>query len=132
MKVYNGNNITVVENGTAVIKGRGHGTDENSGAVTCQDEAHKLAEMLVHELDGNVYDFPSTEKVIRYHHDAINEFFPESNETQKGHMKQQQQNTQSTKVKDNDDMSEDLEIKRPIEHKQDVYVKVYDATKRLM
>ncbi len=63
---------------------------------------------------------------------VIKEYFPESDETQKGNMKQQQQNMWSQKMKDDDNMSEDLEMKRPIEHKQNVYDKVYDATKRYM
>ncbi|KAL7474278.1 LOW QUALITY PROTEIN: hypothetical protein ACHAW6_000255 [Cyclotella cf. meneghiniana] len=95
----------------------GHGTHGNSGRDACQDETHKWAEVLVHKLAGNVYDLQPTEKVIRYHHmslgfpikcnllkavthrnlvtfprliaSAVNEYFPKSDEMQKGHMKQQ-------------------------------------------
>ncbi|KAL7479193.1 hypothetical protein ACHAW6_007449 [Cyclotella cf. meneghiniana] len=38
-------------------------------------------------------------------------------------MKQHRQNMPSTNVKDDDDVSEDLEIKRPLERKQDVMLK---------
>ena len=115
---------------------------------------------MVHELAGNVYDLPSTETVIRYHHaslgfpvkstflkavkhgnllsfpglttNAINDYFPKSDETQKGHMKQQRQNLRSTKEKEDNDKENELDMKRPIECKRDVYVKVYDPTKRPM
>ena len=138
----------------------GHGTHGNSGGDACQNETHKWAEVLAHKMVRNVYDLRSTEKVTRYPHmsqgfpvkytllkavkcgnpvtfpgltaSAVNKYFPESDETQKGHMKQQRQNVSSTKANSNDDMSEDLEIKRPLEQKKDEYVKVYDATKRSM
>ena len=82
---------------------------------------------MVKDFAGSVYDLPSTEAVIRYHHAslgfltkstllkavwhgslvtfpglnvlAINRYFPDSDETQKGHMRQQRQNVRSTKVK---------------------------------
>jgi len=79
------------------------------------------------EAAQNVYKLPSTEKVVRYLHaalgyptkatftkailqkwllswpqltvGAVNEFFPETGETQKGHMKQQRKGVRSTKVR---------------------------------
>ncbi|KAL7489379.1 hypothetical protein ACHAW6_014974 [Cyclotella cf. meneghiniana] len=118
----------LVVNGTTVVQGwrEAHGSrlwrvvavggnnnengDGNTRSGACQDEAHEWAEVVVHELAGNVYDLPSTEKVIRYHHvslgfphgnlvsfpglttNAFNDYFPESDETQKGHMKEHRQN----------------------------------------
>ena len=123
----------------------GYRTDGNSGTCACHNEAHERAKVLVHELARNVYHLPSMEKVIKYHHaslgfsikhtllkvvkhgnlvifprltaSAINELFPEFDETQKRHMRHQRQNMWSTKVKHDDDMSEDMGIKRVIEHK---------------
>lgn len=47
-------------------------------------------------------------------------------------MKQQHQKLWSTKEKEDNDKENELDMKRPIECKQDVYVKVYDSTKRPM
>ena len=82
----------------------------------------------------NVYEFPSTKEVVRCQHaalgfptkatlltsirnnnfvtfpgmtaDNIRKFFPESNENQKGTMKQMRQGVRSTKVIDEDKMLE--------------------------
>ncbi len=72
---------------------------------------------------GNLVSFPGLTT------NAINDYFHESDETQKGHMMQQHQNVLSTKEKEE---ANGLDMKRPIECKQDVYVKVYDATKKPM
>jgi hypothetical protein len=61
---------------------------------------------------------------------AVQRHFPESDETQKGHMKAQWQGVRSTKEKDTKENNE--EVQRPIAKKKDVYIKVYDATKRSM
>jgi hypothetical protein len=61
----------------------------------------------------------------------INKFFPESEETQKGHMRQQRQGVRSTKMVDEDATSEGFQQAPGIKHK-DVYFWVYDATKRTM
>jgi hypothetical protein len=104
----------------------------------------------------NVYELPSTKEVIRFLHAAlgfptkatlltairngnlvtfpalnvsnVNKHFPESNETQKGHMKQVKQDVRSTKVIDEDAM---LEFKPTpgVRHK-DVYLRVFNATKK--
>ena len=102
----------------------------------------------------NVYELPSTQNVVAYHHaslgfptkatllqaakkgflstfpdltpDTINKFFPESVETQKGHMRQSKQGVRSTKVKD-EEFNPPPGIK-----KKDVYLRVFDATKRSM
>ena len=72
---------------------------------------------------GNLASFPGLTT------NAINEYSPESDETQRGHIKQQRQNMRSTKEKEE---ANAFDTKRPIERKRDVYVKVYDATKRPM
>ena len=114
------------------------------------------------EEANNVYTLPSTKQSIRYLHasagfpvesewikaikagnyvtwpeltaEAVHKHFPESDETQKGHMKQQRQNVRSTKVKqnatdnggnDNED-HDDQQFKSKAKHK-DVYIKIYLA-----
>ena len=87
-----------------------------------------LQRPLPNEAASNVYDLPSTEKMVKYLHAAlgfptkatmmkairsgwligwpgltienVNAFFPESDETQKGHMKSQRQGVRSTKEKE--------------------------------
>jgi hypothetical protein len=89
---------------------------------------------LADEKVMNVYELPSTKEVIRFQHatlgfppkasllnaichknlvifpgmtaDNVTKFFPKSNETQKGHMKQSRQGVRSTKVIDEDAMLE--------------------------
>jgi hypothetical protein len=60
----------------------------------------------------------------------ISRFFPESDETQKGHMRQQRQGVRSTRVVDEDAMLENP-IK-PGENHKNVYLRVFDTTKKLM
>ncbi|KAL7501954.1 hypothetical protein ACHAXN_000345 [Cyclotella atomus] len=106
----------------------------------------------------NVYELPSTKEVVRFLHAAlgfptkatlltairngnlvtfpalnvsnVTKHFPESDETQKGHMKQSKQGVRSTKVIDEDAM---LKFKPTpgVKHK-DVYLRVFDATKKAM
>ena len=106
----------------------------------------------------NAYELPSTKEVVRFLHAAlgfptkatlltairngnlvtfpalnisnVTKHFPESNETQKGHMKQAKQGVRSTKIIDEDEM---LEFKPTpgVKHK-DVYLRVFDATKKAM
>jgi hypothetical protein len=103
----------------------------------------------------NAYDLPSTKEVIRFLHamlrfptkatlltairnknlvtfpglttDNVNKFFPESDEMQKGRMKQTLQGVRSTKVSD-----EDALLQQPptpgIKHK-DTYLHVFNITK---
>ncbi len=64
----------------------------------------------------------------------VNKFFPESDETQKGHMKQTKQGVRSTKVIDEDAMLKAEAMPQPkpgVKHK-DVYLRVFDATKKAM
>ncbi|KAL7483042.1 hypothetical protein ACHAW6_008693 [Cyclotella cf. meneghiniana] len=106
----------------------------------------------------NVYELPSTKEVVRFLHAAlgfptkatlltairhgnlvtfpglttsnVTKHFPESDETQKGHMKQTKQGVRSTKVIDEDAMA--LFKPKPGDKHRDVYLRVFDATKRSM
>ncbi len=112
----------------------------------------------VAETAMSVYELPSTKEVVRFLHAAlghppratlltsaqhgnivtfpgmtpenISRHFPESDETQKGHMKQTKQGVRSTKVVDEDAMLGN-QPKPGVKHK-DVYLKVFDATKKSM
>jgi hypothetical protein len=106
----------------------------------------------------SVYELPSTKEVVRFLHGAlgfptkatlltaarhgnlvtfpglmpenISKHFPESDETQKGHMKQTKQGVRSTRV-----IGEEaaLEFKpTPGTKHKDVYLRVFDATKKTM
>ena len=106
----------------------------------------------------NVFELPSMKEVVRFLHAAlcyptkatlltsaqrgnlvtfpgltpenINRHFPESDETQKGHMRQTRQGVRSTKVIDEDAML-GAPIQPGIKHK-DLYLRVFDATKKTM
>ena len=108
------------------------------------------------ELAANVYSLPSMPQAIKYLHaaagfpvkdtwidavnnnhfstwpgltaKAVNKHFPESVETQKGHMKKQRQNVRSTKQKVVvDEVSETTELTRAIT-KQNLMVKIFNAS----
>ena len=82
------------------------------------------ATLLTAAQHGNLVTFPGmTPQNISRH-------FPESDETQKGHMKQMKQGVRSTKIVDEDAM---LGVKHQpgVKHK-DVYLIVFDATKKSM
>jgi hypothetical protein len=106
-----------------------------------------------------VYELPSTKEVVRFLHAAlgfppkatlltaarngnlvtfpgmtpenISKYFPESDETLKGHMKQTKQGVRLTKVIDEDAMLE-FQPSPGVKHKDDVYLRVFDATKKAM
>ncbi len=110
----------------------------------------------------SIYELPSTKEVIRFGHAALrfptkqtlldairhknlvtfpgmtvdnaNKFFPESNKTQKGHMKQSRQGVRWTKVIDEDAMLEEATHPKPIPGVKfkDVYLRVFDTTKKAM
>ena len=64
----------------------------------------------------------------------VNKFFPESNETQKGHTKQTKQGVRSTKVIDKDALLDAETFLKPapgIKFK-DAYLQVFDTTKKAM
>ena len=52
---------------------------------------------------------------------VANRYFPESDETQKGHMKKQRQNVRSTKVKETLNQEEDDTPQSPKKKEHDVY-----------
>ncbi len=117
---------------------------------------------LAEEKALNVYELPSTKEVIRFGHaalgflmkaslldtichknlvtfsgmtaDNVNKFFLESDETQKGHMKQSRQGVRSTKVIDEDAMLEAEMHPKPIPgvKLKDIYLRVLDTTKKAM
>ncbi len=64
----------------------------------------------------------------------LNKFFPESDETQKGHMKQSRQGVRSTKVIEEDTMLEAETHPKPTPgiKIKDVYSRVFDTTKKAM
>ncbi len=82
------------------------------------------ATLLTSAQHGNIITFPcmTPENILQH--------LPESDETQKGHMKQTKQGVGSTKVVDEDAML-GYQPKPGVKHK-DVYLKVFDATKKLM
>ncbi len=82
------------------------------------------ATLLTAAQNGNLITFPGMTP------ENISRHFPESDETQKGHMKQTKQGVRSTKIVDEDAM---LGFKQQpgVKHK-DVYLMVFDATKKLL
>ncbi len=111
-----------------------------------------------HFAVNSVYELPSTEKVVRFLHGAlgfptkatmlaaarngnlntfpglstenVSKFFPESVETQKGHMRQSKQGVRSTKVIDEDAALQFKPV--PGVKFKDVYLRVRDMTKKPM
>ena len=97
----------------------------------------------------NVYELPSIEPAIRYLHGAaglptkatwlksiskgsylswplvnvknVSKYFPESEETQKGHMKYQRQGVRSTKTQQST-----REVPVPIAKKKDIFISLYN------
>ena len=126
--------------------------------VLVGDNQNVSPELDVAETAMNAYELPSTREVVRFLHAAlgyptkttlltaaqkgnlvtfpgltpnnINRHFPESEETQKGHMRQTRQGVRSTKVIDEDAML-GIQPKPGTKHK-DVYLRVFYATKKAM
>ena len=99
----------------------------------------------------NVYELPSTEKAIRFLHAAagfpprltwlkairmgnydswpmisvknVNKYFPESNETQKGHMRQTREGIRTTKIKET---NEENLPEKPLKKERDIMIKTYE------
>ena len=86
------------------------------------------AMLLTSICNNNLITFPGTTA------DSIGKFFPESDETQKGHIKQTRQGVRSTKVIDEDAMLEaETQLKpTPGVKIKDVYLRVFDTTKKAM
>ena len=82
------------------------------------------ATLLTAAQNGNLVTFPGMTP------ENISRHFPESDETQKGHMKQTLQGVRSTKIVDEDAM---LGFKQQpgVKHKN-AYLRVFDATKKSM
>jgi hypothetical protein len=117
---------------------------------------------LAEEKAMNIYELPSMKEVVRFQHAALGfptkatlltsicnnnlitfpgmtsdnvvKFFPESNETEKGHMKQTRQGVRSTKVIDEDAMLEAETLPKPTPgvKLKDVYLWLFDTTKKAM
>ena len=126
--------------------------------VPLDDNKSVSQELDVAKTAMNVYELPSTKEVVRFLHAAlgyptkatlltaaqhgnlvtfpgltpenIKRHFPESDETQKGHMRQTRQGVRSTKVVDEDAML-GVQPTPAVKHK-DVYLRVFDATKKTM
>ena len=107
---------------------------------------------FIRESISNVYDLPSTQQTIRYLHAAagfptkatwlkhiqnyqtwpmvnvknVSKYFPESEETQQGHMKNQRQGVRSTKVKVKDANLEELPTTK-MPKKNDILISTYDT-----
>jgi hypothetical protein len=108
------------------------------------------------EQANNAYDLPSISQTVRYHHTSagfpvadtwikaikagnyntwptitpatVQRHFPESNETQKGHMKKQRQGIRSTSV-----LAETTDVTciPALPKMKDIYIKIYNATKTI-
>jgi hypothetical protein len=145
--------LTIATNKPPVLQGCKEKGDNLWTVSTNEEEGEEEA--------NNVYNLPSTKQSLRYLHasagfpvesewikaikagnyvtwpeltaEAVHKHFPESDETQKGHMKQQRQNVRSTKIKQHatddsggDDNNCNDQIKPQAKHK-DVYIKIYLA-----
>ena len=151
--VHGHNDITITSTKPAILQGC---RDNNGHWYVSLPEPTSLLCPPVGHCINNIYDLPSTAHSVRYLHAALGfptkntllaaicngnlttfpgltstnvmKHFPESDETQKGHMKQIQQGLRSTKPKPT------LPPFTPtagLKH-QDVYIRIYDATKKTM
>ena len=126
--------------------------------VPIVDEPTISPSIDIAESANSVYELPSTKEMVRFLHAAlgyptkatmltaakhgnlvtfpgltpenISRHFPDSVETQKGHMKQTKQGVRSTKVIDEDAML-GFTPNPGVKHK-DVYLRTFDATKKQM
>jgi hypothetical protein len=128
VKVYKQDDLSMVEKSPPVLQGWRDA--RGLFMVPIADKATISKSLDVHELANSVYELPSTKEVVRFLHAAlgfptkatlltaakkgnlvtfpsltpenISRHFPESEETQKGHMKQTRQGVRSAKVIDED------------------------------
>ena len=154
--VYRANNVAVSSMAPPALQGWRDG--RGLWMVPIVDDTPISPGLDVAETATSVYELPSTKEVVRFLHAAlghpvmatlltaaqhgnlvtfpgmtpqnISRHFPESDETQKGHMKQTKQGVRSTKVLDEDAML-GFQPKPGVKHK-DVYLMVFDATKKSM
>ena len=151
--VHDHNDITFTSTKPAILQGC---RDENGLWHVPLTESTSILRHPVGHCINNIYDLPSTAHLVRYLHAAlgfptkntllaairngnlttfprltaanITKQFPESDETQKGHMKQIQQGLRSTKPKPTlPPFTPTLGLKH-----RDVYIHIYDATKKTM
>ena len=156
MDVFRANNVVI--SSTALPALQGWRNDRGLWMVLLVDELIISPGIDIAKAAMGVYELPSTKEVVRFLHAAlghptqatlltaaqhgylvtfpgmtpqnISRHFPESDKTQKGHMKQTKQGVRSTKIVDKDTM---LGFKQQpgVKHK-DVYLMVFDTTKKLM
>ena len=128
----------------------------NTDTVLCKKPPTTFLQNRPHlsEAINNVYELRSTKEKIRYYHaasgfptkatwlraiknshyvswpgltaNAVNKHFPESEETQKGHMRKQKKGIRSTKIRVDAETREPVQGSPPREKKKDVMVKIYD------
>ncbi|KAL7475659.1 hypothetical protein ACHAW6_001573 [Cyclotella cf. meneghiniana] len=151
--VHDHNDITITSTKPAILQWC---RDENGlWRVPLAEPTNILHHPIGHCIN-NVYNLPSTAHAVRYLHAALGfptqntllaairngnlttfpgltsanvmKHFPESDETQKGHMKQIQQGLRSTKPKPTPPPFTPM----PGLKHRDVYIRVYDATKKTM
>jgi hypothetical protein len=156
VNVYNADDVNILPITPPAL----HGWQDDRGLwmVPVTDEATINPSIDVEETAMNVHELPSTEEVVRFLHAAlgyptkatlltaakndnqvtfpgltpenVSRHFPESDEMQKGHMKQTKQGVRSTKVIDEDAML-GVQPRTGKKHK-DVYLRVFNATKKAM
>jgi hypothetical protein len=154
--IYRTNDVAI--SSTALPALQGWRDDRGLWMVPVIDNTPISPSLDVAETATSVYDLPSTKEVVRFLHAAlgypvkatlltaaqhgnlvtfpgmtpqnISQHFPESDETQKGHMKQTKQGVRSTKVVDEDAMI-GFQPKPGVKHKA-VYLMVFDTTKKSM
>jgi hypothetical protein len=156
VNIYQSDDVTITEKAPPVLQGC---RDERGlWYVPIANETTIDPSLNIVESAMNVYELPSTNEVVRWMHAAlgyptkstlltaakhgnlvtfpgmtpenISKHFPESEETQKGHMKQTRQGVRSTKVIDEDAMI-GFNPTPGVKHK-DVYLRVFDTTKKTM
>ena len=154
--IYGANDVVISSTAPPALQGWRDG--RGMWMVPVVDDNQISPGLDVAETAMGVYELPSTKEVVRFLHAALGNptqatlltaaqhgnlvtfpgmtpqnilrHFPESDETQKGHMKQTKQGVRSTKIVDKDAM---LGVKHQpgVKHK-DVYLIVFDATKKSM
>ena len=156
VNVFNANDVDI--SSTAPPALQGWRDSRGVWMVPITDDKQSNIDPNVTDTAMGVYELPSTKEVVRYLHAAlgsptqatlltaaqhgnlvtfpgltphnISRHFPESDETQKGHMKQTKQGVRSTKIVDEDAML-GINQQPGVKHK-DVYLIVFDATKKMM
>ena len=156
VKIYGADDINISPNAPPSLQG----WQDKRGLwmVPIVDKPTISPSIDIAESANSVYELPSTKEMVRFLHAAlgyptkatmltaakhgnlvtfpgltpenISRHFPDSVETQKGHMKQTKQGVRSTKVVDKDAML-GFTPSPGVKHK-DVYLRTFDATKKQM